>query len=896
MSKKHKKDNKDRKYLHQTTADEDIAKGKAFLEKGKARDAIDALKLSEKKNGTSDSIRQLLFRAYLLREDQLRSKGLIREADAINKLAFGLMPAADCLTEADVLAYVSHASVRDSLALYINFSKSHSPSARIDQHLVYRLMITDDWEPLEMLDISHPLRCDSLAVKKAVSLMNQANWEDALLALKAISRVSPFAPIRLFCRAMVLFYQENDSEILHILSLIPEDFPLASCVESLKQGVGGKDPFSNASQPHSQIQCLWEGTANPEKLVTDILNCLKSRQMKQAAFHISSFAKAIFPHSQIFAIQQILEALLFSSYHKGRHEIGDLMTVINTMLPERLTDLLLAKIHLEISLSPQHAADAYLSLLEKEIPDTDYRNMVSGMILLSTANKLNSKKTENRFMEGTFPHFSGQAGWFDDNIDSDQVILNLVVNSIELDPMNLNAYELLINIPRYSRDAKEEIESALLKMSAVFPDNPFPCLELATLYYEKNAFRKAEHVLKEAAKRAPHDNRVMDRLALSLVISACKNLHRGKHHLVLADLEKAEGFNSKKIAPLLAEKKALLELVTNPDLAEKIIFKNFSSMSPVDRIRTMGILVQDAQAYGKPIISKHIKMLENHLIKELKKLTLNSADIITLLSLFPKEYKPVLPQNTVAHIILSKRSDFFGVIPDADLISAFELLFHKDILGFMADELQKRLRKKNQPKAVQMLFFLITLRHMTGFSYCSERYIDALAMADDATRSELEALSGRLSRQATGFLRSSLEHFDFSALDGTIINQGFSGFQYPDFDEDDFDETDDLDDADDLEDLINEVAPFLDEVWKDTRKKDKKEMINTIEELVDSLNIRGLPEGEILNIRNHFRSIPQIQKIFDSMGEIVKVVPSTDLSREAKILLSGKKQQQLSLF
>ena len=73
MGKKNKKGNKGQKDIHQMlqqiSAEQCIEQGKAFLEKGKARDAIDALKLAEKKNGDSASIRQLLYRAYLLRED-----------------------------------------------------------------------------------------------------------------------------------------------------------------------------------------------------------------------------------------------------------------------------------------------------------------------------------------------------------------------------------------------------------------------------------------------------------------------------------------------------------------------------------------------------------------------------------------------------------------------------------------------------------------------------------------------------------------------------------------------------------------------------------------------------------------------------------------------------------
>jgi hypothetical protein len=213
------------------------------------------------------------------------------------------------------------------------------------------------------------------------------------------------------------------------------------------------------------------------------------------------------------------------------------------------------------------------------------------------------------------------------------------------------------------------------------------------------------------------------------------------------------------------------------------------------------------------------------------------------------------------------------------------------------------LRKKNQTQVRPMLFFLITLRYMTGISYCSERYRDVIAKADESTKKDLETLSKKLSRHASGYLKSSLEHFNFSSLEGTFPGTDFSDFPFPDSNDDDDDddyedEMDDLDEIDDVADMLNEFLPFLNEIGQGMSKKDVLQMVENVEGLVDELDIRGLPEGEIREIRNHIRSIPPIKKILDSMVEILKFADSKGLSREAKILLSGKnpKRKQLSLF
>jgi hypothetical protein len=472
----------------------------------------------------------------------------------------------------------------------------------------------------------------------------------------------------------------------------------------------------------------------------------------------------------------------------------------------------------------------------------------------------------------------------------DEIVLSLICRSIELDPLNRSAYELLIDAPRQSRYAKEATEKSLLKMSEVFPDDPFPCLELATLYYEKNAFRKAEQVLDDAARRAPHDNRVIDRRALSLVIAACKNHSRGKQHLVLSDLEKSESFNSKRIGPIIAEKKVLFELMAQPDQIHKITVDVFQPLNILDRLRAMGLLVQEVQLLDNIIKPRYARKVKDRLNNEIRRLTPTPADVIALLSPFPKECRPILPDKHIAHILLSNTCDLFSVIADADLIPTFELLFHQDILGFMADQLQKRLRKKDHPQAGQMQFFLITLKHMTGFSYCSEHYRDILENADAVELGQLETLSRKLSRHASGLLKSSLERFDFSVLEGNHPAKGFPGFGYPE-DQDDFDDTDDDEDFD-IDEMVKDIIPLLSEIGG-LSKRERRELLNSVEEFVAEMEVKGLPDEMIRDFRNFSRSTPQMRKMIDSMADFVKITSlTTDISREAQILLFGKRQKK----
>ena len=174
-----------------------------------------------------------------------------------------------------------------------------------------------------------------------------------------------------------------------------------------------------------------------------------------------------------------------------------------------------------------------------------------------------------------------------------------------------------------------------------------------------------------------------------------------------------------------------------------------------------------------------------------------------------------------------------------------------------------------------MRFFLITLKYMTGDPHCSESYKDVIKMADSPIKNELEALSIKLSRHASGHIKSSLEHFDFRYLEDP-----FPGIHFSDFDSDDFDD-DDTDDAD-VFDMLNEIINE-----RSVDDEDRFAIASSVEELVDELDVRGLPEGEIREIRNHIRSIPPMRKMLDTIREMMKFVDSSKLSREAKIILFG---------
>lgn len=861
--------------ISQPSIDQLMEQARNALDKGKAREAIDALKLAGKldKNAT---IRPLLYRAYLLREDQLRSKGMAAEADVVRKMAFSIMPSLDTLTEAELFDYISRASVQKSLAACSEFSRNHSLPERIETHIAYRLMKLCEWEALEVLEPSHPLRRHSGLMQEAMSLMNAGNWEHAAQVLKDIPRVSPYTPIRLFCRAMAQFYQENDGEMLKTLSRIPDDFPLHIVIENLKR-------YASSS---STSQNLFSSTpVNLEAVVKEIMDVVTIDQPKLAAMPVSLLAKTIFPADPDFAAQHIIE-LIMPTVARFRNSAYDYLRLISSLLPHRLAVLTEYKLRFMTSgISPLHDGARYLSVLKKEISDPLQRDMVFSMIMVVIAQKFKDFNELNRTFLGPSVLKAPVVDFLQNESDPEMIIMKLAARACELDPLNRHAYEYLVSLPQTTRNVQKIVEDMLLKMSEVFSEDPFPCLELASLYYRKNAFRKAENILAEASRRAPHDNRVTDRHALSLLVSAWKNFQRKKYHLMETDFQKAARFNSKRVAPFLLEKQILYSLIKDSTSFTISEHQELLQLNKLERLRILALLHGDIEALPKErFTTQAIIHIDNYMMQELRALSrLTATDIAMLLSPIPEEFRLILPSANIAHILLEKRPSMFGSISDSELIETFILIFQDSILGFMADELKKRLKKQPQPHRLQMHFFLITIGHISGVSYDSTPYLTLLQDVDVETMHTLETLSQKLSRHAAGKIKIALEHFSFNEID-----MGYSVF-YDDSIDNDWDDDEDKDDLDD--ELVDDLRELLNAINTKTNSKEIKMLRTYIELLVDRLDLRGASKGQILFVRESFLKNKKVMQMFGMISNVIDITGRDKLSCEANILLFDKRTE-----
>ncbi len=934
MGKKKKKKKKPQKglqtQLHNLTYAQLIGRGKQSLDAGKPRDAISIFKFAGKKHGQSDEISTFLFRSYLVREAQLREKNLIAEADAVKKQVQEYMPWVDQLTEDDMIAYISTCSSKEAVNIYAGYLSANDISARAEQFLANRFFKSGSWELLDKLDESIPIRRDAEPMQKAIPLMNTGRWDDACDALLPIARSSPFAPVRIFCRAMASFYNENDKDMAKALSMIPDDFPLIGVVRNLEKTVGnGNAKSRNPEIP--KLQCLWDGPVNIEADIRDLLYDLEHKRLHQAENSISGLADAIYPEDPV-AVRTFMLETIWNMTHNYKIEEYEYRNMAADILPPVQAELLLTKIRFLRFQTPFTTAGQYISLLKNEFPGPETRKIAHAFILLNTVETINRTRYSTAKDKRGIQKYKKVLGIKSET--PEMIPVDMVTEAIRLDPLNRAGYEILVDLPRASRTAKNKVEASLTAMHRHFSDDPWPCLELASVFYEKNAFRKAENILEDAMKRAPHDNRVIDRHALALLISAEKNIHRRKFHLVVRDIEKAEKLESRKIAPFIIEKRIICQMANDtptpaPELLsgkksggrtlsgeqnesgqlslfktrkdlKAIIGDELAPLALFDQLSILAILIMDIHRRTIDRKKQAVKEVEKLFEKGLKRIKeLSSSELVRLLMPLNKDFTSLLPSRKIAPIFFRKQKDILKGVDDSEIIPLYDLIFEPDSFKLIEKDIRRRMKKAAEKDSLLMEFYLVTILHLKREIREPDLFYDIIEDASGPLTEELRAASRRLSKHASGTLKKALETFDFDILDEMDF---FGGFPGDIFDDDDLfdDDMEDIFPGEKAEAGIQKLIEQLRALESDPDMADPStdqsefidELVGGFESFVESLSLRNAPNYVINELREILRSDPRMRRDFDMMAEVIDHAGRADqLSREARIILFGNRRK-----
>ena len=943
MAKKNKKSKKLRKKkqskLLNLTEAQRIEKARQKLTENNAREAISILKTISKNNPLNQEVNDLFFQSYLLREKQLSCKGMRVEAEAIFSTALDYLPDFSIISEEHLLYYMTKTSLPIAADAYLSFLQKKRSSKNAELFLADRICMSGQWKLLSNFDDNHLFRKDQKIIETARNYMVNAQWDEAFNTLKPLSRKSPYSVYKLFCRGMVAFYEENDSEMIQYFERIPEYFSLYPIIQELKVIASPLESFKRKGYAISKIDFLWDGAAHIDRQITQLISAEEKGQADNVISMIQSIAKTLYPKEPEWATLYIL-LLLNSKSKMNQDDDYFIEDIAEEILSEKQFLLFKTKVDYKHSKWPFLSAARYIDCLSTEFFDKKSQDIAKAMILLQTAWRWHENHAG---LSGKGLNVLTEQLNIDHKTNED-LLIELVSKALSLDPENRKGYELLMEIPRTKRRSKNIIENHLLIMLDLFKNDPLPCLELSTIYYEKNAFRKAEVILEEAMNRAPHDNRVIEQHVVSLLISASRNFERNNLSLATRDMERASQIECKVMNPYLIERTILYKTDHSETNLLECINKYTASLSIVDRFRVKTLLCFEK-------LNRHItKKLINNLTKEL--LTLSGKEILLVLAPLPKAVIP-LYQNTDIYYLFDKNiKDVFHLLDDYEIVLLFDIILSPQTASMILKEIRKRLRNAEPDRALILSFYQVTIWHLENKECNPDMFYKLLDKAKGPVKEELQAISRKMAKHAAGTLKRALETFEFHLISTPFPNL-FAEDMEPDDPEDSYADScddDDVsleylhediydDDDDDDEYFENDISDMMMDVFKkammdqfggmmedvededdfnlfgaasslgrelflldhkltfaERKKQPSQELLDEIvrhlEAVIDAMDVRGDPKYLVLEAKQFFMKDPEFQYIFKRLAKLLDKHNVKNISKEAKLILFSSKNRR----
>ena len=855
--------------LHHLPAAHLIGEGEAMLAAGNSRGAIQVLKIACKKQPKNHQIENLLFRAYVLRQNQLRQKGMRPEAEALQCQLMQYRPDMARTTAAELLIYLKSTSLNIAISLYSQFLAHHPPVGEAEIIIAGALLSSADWQAAAALPENALLKRDLPILQEAVQQMNNAQWESALACLQPIGRRSPLAGIKMLCRAMVCFNDHDDPGMQRALAMIPDAFAGFPLVERLK------------SAPQ-ELAPLWQGSFIPQEQIRKLLRAVKDDNLAAAARCIKQLARTIRPSDPGLAIEQLL-CMLWPLVLACDLDSCDFAAMATALLPGGQGRAMATKFHFLAFEDLFEDTDDYLKLLAEQFPDPQDRPIAESMVLTDSVARVMESGIAQEAVGSLTAGARKRLGIR--SYPAERALLEMVLKALKLDPHNPAAHELLTQLPHGSREAKKLAETGLLTMMAHLADDPQPCIALANLYYEKNAYRKAQECLRQARQRAPHDEQVRAYHVLALLRSIDMHLKHSRYHLIRADLEKAETLCTSKTVAQVTARRILFEMEQTGQLSlfegrlqpgrkehfRTHIEKHIQRLAGTERLKALAILEIDRRQRTESWNRDRSGSLEMAFRREAGLLKTLSSKAIRGLILPDGKRLPVPGGRRLwLTIFLGHYKKILYLLNHEDIFPLLDALLENGHIRQCLQELRRRQKTKTTPEPFQTLlqFYQLVVSHIDGKDDPdAETYTGVIEQAPQKYREMFRTAARRLSKFAHGALQSALAHFNFELLDRPCTCPVCAGRSK-------------------IEGLDSTGLDFLDLFDLDSNHL-LKSLIDELEAFVDGAQLRGAPERELQRQRKVLMNEYQTRIFFGALAEMMPMELSKQLSAEARTLVFG---------
>jgi len=858
------------------------------------REALKMLKLALKNGGQTEAIHPRLFEAYLYRAKGLMANGMFKEARTTLTSAELYSEDVSKVSFETLLVCSQLFSLKKGVPFCQRLSGDEGFPKEVETHLAMRLFVERAWDTLSHLPDASPLRTDAGVIQKALPYMDTGAWDEALALLRRVEKSSPFSPVRIFCNAMAAFVKGDDRGLARSLSALPESFPLKKTVATLTAAAKNGDVVSG-DVPEAHLSLFWEAGMEAQRLTAEIVRMIDAANLTGLAKPIKLLSMLISPESSEAYAQAILEMIWGQA---GQNNLGleKLTRLTESVLPKTVAKWTKQRALYFYGASPYTYADLYLQAIQAGVPEEGRRSLLQGMALVGLVKRLRVSGHYGADDVNGMRRLSKRLGvQIARGMSVNDVALTLLEKAVEVDPMNREAYvqipELLLH--QRSRPLQDRLVPLYQTMAETFPEDPTPGLALATLYYTNNAFRKAEKVLAEALKRAPYNTEVREKSALAYLISADKNIRKGKGEMASADLSRAREMKVPSVAPYLAVKSAYYAVAIDKVDVHDAVIRELVPLDVVAKLTGISLLLNDigcSTVKNQYTLYTHLSSIFHRMKKQVSELTSEQARRL----LQPN------PQITFLYgglltcgMTLRDVPELLQRLSFGDFLVLMAPLANRNTFLEFSEEMKRRLKKAKGRERAALRFMACVIENLEDrtcdFRELTER-AEALAPED---REVIRAACRKLSFFACEPLEEVLNTFEFERM-------GFSGFPFDFDDDDDWDDDDDDDWDDDDEDWDDDEpqwgAPFLndpevlfDAVMKDWSKPKQLEYIQMIEDLVQGQDLSGSSDAQIKKIRKVLDKIPLLGAAM-KLGERLDSDMKRRFSREAHVLLFGKPQ------
>ena len=736
------------------------------LARGDGREALDLVGQARDRDRSLAGLPLLSFCACAQRARQLAEKGMDREAAAMRARADGQRASlsTQALSEDDWVQYVRYLDGADAVAAYADHLSAGPPVPAAERALADRLVIERGWETLDVLDAGHPLRRDAADVMAGVGAMDAGEWARAADLLQGVPRRSPFAAWRLFCKAAVCFDAGDDDGLRRTLDRLPADFPLARTVAEWRRVTA---PDDGAGAPGGAA-----GEGGPAAaLARELKRALRKGNVRAAGTAIESLADVLYPEDPDLARIDLLEIA-------GLAMVGHVIparaleALARGLLPgDRATGagarVLLGAQQADPGLWHPGPAAVLLDALPAEFPRAEDRPLARACVLETLA------RTGRRAVDPELLPAEMEAALNGllcrRRGDPAMAFVDLMTASLEADPGNRDGYLFLLDLLRGHGAAKRRLQGVLRDMAYRFPDDPTPWLELATLHYSRNAYRRAEAALAEARGRAPHDDRLRDLQAVGFLKSADNSRNKGRFKLAARDLERAADLGRGLVESVLPAKRLLLEIVSGGGDASAAAARRLAPLPPAAQLRTLALVIRDLED------NRHVRYVRPGMADAVRSVLADRSalaaecgpgEVAGLLDPVPADLDMLYHDRRIAPIFDAWWPALLPRVDGERLPAVLDILMACGGRARARAEIERRLRGVGKSRRDPVLLFhLAVIRYQDGSDHDAGRFRDVLDGADPAVRERLRPVAARLARHTEGPLRHALAAFDFEPLD-----------------------------------------------------------------------------------------------------------------------------------